>query len=472
LSDNGEEFWAYGGDYGDEPNDNNFCINGIVMPDRKPNPSLFEVKKVYQNIKICPLNLTEGKVVIYNKFNFITLEDVKLDWELTANGNIIQNGTIENLEVEPGEQQEITIPFKKPNLEPNTEYHFKIISSLQNSVLWAEKGHIIAWDQFSAPFNALKESNAIEGLPEIAFDDLGESYEIKGDDFKLRIGKKTGVLEAYIFRNIELLNSPLIPNFWRAPTDNDLGLFDEADQSAPSFDFSWKDASKNRTVKNITLERVNPITIRVIVLFVIDNSEQDMSIIYTIYGDGSIVIKSSIKPSINMARFGMQVTIPNKFNQLTWFGRGPHETMLDRKTSGAIGIYSGNVDNLIHNYVKPQENGNRTDVRWASLTNKDRVGLFVSDIGGTCLNISAWPYSLEDLELADHTYDLPKREFITLNIDYKQQGVGGDIPAIAMVHKKYKLKGNEDYTYTFRIVGYSKEKGDFNSLFKKIPPLE
>jgi beta-galactosidase len=173
-----------------------------------------------------------------------------------------------------------------------------------------------------------------------------------------------------------------------------------------------------------------------------------------------------------MARFGMQMKISNNFDKLTWFGRGPHETMLDRKTSGAIGIYSGKVDDLIHNYVKPQENGNKTDVRWAALTNEEDIGLFVSDVGGTYLSVSAWPYSLDDLDSAKHTYDLPKREFNTLNIDYKQQGVGGDIPAMAMLLKKYKLKGGEEYSYTFKIQGYSKDKGDFNSLFKKIPQLE
>ncbi|MBY9010072.1 MAG: DUF4981 domain-containing protein, partial [Candidatus Lokiarchaeota archaeon] len=472
VSDNGEEFWAYGGDYGDEPNDNNFCINGIVLPDRTPNPALFEVKKVYQNIKLYPISLLEGKLVIHNKFDFINLNNSKINWELTANGNIIQTGTIENLEVGPGEQKEIIIPFQKPKLEPNTEYHLKIISSLKSNELWAKQGHIISWDQFKLPYSTLKETFNLEDLPEIAMDDLKESYEITGDEFKLRIGKTTGVLEAYMYRNIGLLNTPLIPNFWRAPTDNDLGLIDFSEQSFHSFDFSWKDTSKNRTVKEIRFERINPSVIRILVLFNIDKSELDMSIQYTIYGDGSIVIQNFIRPTTNMGRFGMQLTIRNKYDQLTWFGRGPHETMFDRKTSGALGIYSGKVGELIHNYIRPQENGNRTDVRWAALTNEEDIGLFVSDIGGTHLSISAWPYSLEDLELARHTYDLPKREFITLNIDYKQQGVGGDIPAMAMLHKKYKLRGNEDYSYTFRIKGYSKDKGDFNTLFKKIPPLE
>ncbi len=472
VSDKGEEFWAYGGDYGDEPNDKNFCINGIVLPDRKPNPSLFEVKKVYQNIKFYPVSLVEGKLVIHNKFNFISLDDFITKWELTANGKVIQQGLIDSLNIGPSEKKELMVPFREPNLEPNTEYHLKMIMSLGKNKLWAEKGHAIAWDQFKIPYNTLKESSSLQELPEIALDNLKESYVIKGDDFKIRIGKETGVLETYIYRNIELLNTPLIPNFWRAPTDNDLGLIDFSEQSFPSFDFSWKDTSKKRTVKDITFEKVNPNIIRVFVLFAIDNSKEDMALTYTIYGDGNIVIKNSIKPSINMARLGMQLTIQNEFNQLTWFGRGPHETMLDRKTGGAIGIYSGKVDELVHNYIRPQENGNRTDIRWAALTNKESVGLFVSDIGGTYLSISAWPYSLEDLELAKHTYDLPKREFITFNIDYKQQGVGGDMPALASLHKKYILKSNEEYSYTFRIRGYSKDKGDFNSLFKRIPPLE
>ena len=483
VSENGAEYWAYGGDFGDEPNDSNFCINGIVLPDRKPNPALFEVKKVYQNIRVYPVNLLEGKLVVQNKFDFISLEHIKIDWELTANGKIIQNGIVVNLDVGPGEQKEIFIQFQKPNLESNTEYHLKIISSLKKSMRWAKLGHIIAWDQFKIPFSTLKENYTLEDLPEMTMDDLKESYVIKGDDFKIRIGKMTGVLETYVYRSIKLLNTPLIPNFWRAPTDNDLGLIDfseflalgmieYAEQSIPSFDFSWRDTSKNRTVKDITFEKVKSNIIRVSVFFNIDNSENEMAVTYTIFGDGNIVIKSSIKPSIDMARFGMQLSIHNEFNKLTWFGRGPHESMLDRKTSGALGLYSGKVDDLIHNYIRPQENGNRTDVRWAALTNKEDIGLFVSDIGGTHLSISAWPYSIEDLELANHTYDLPKREFITFNIDYKQQGVGGDIPALAKLHKKYKLKSNEEYFYTFRIRGYSKDEGDFNSLFKKVPPLE
>jgi len=480
ISDKGEEFWAYGGDYGDEPNDGNFCINGILMPDRKPNPALYEVKKVYQNIKIYSLDLLEGKLIIHNKFNFIPLDDFITKWELTANGKVIQQGLIDNLNIGPNEKKELILSFHEPKVEPNTEYHLKMIMFLGKNMSWAEKGHIIAWDQFKLPYVSPKEYIPNNTVPDIRIDDLKEIYSIQGEDFEITLGKKTGAIESYIYKNIELFKSPLIPNFWRVPTDNDLGVIDftqylglpdDTRYSITSFDFSWKNSSKNRTVRDVTFEKVNHNILRVTVLFNIDNSEEDMTLKYTIFGDGNIVIKSSIKPSKNMARFGMQLKIPNKFDKITWFGRGPHETMLDRKTSGSLGIYTGKVEELIHNYIRPQENGNRTDVRWAALTNEENIGLFVSDIGGTHLSISAWPYSLEDLELAKHTYDLPKREFNTLNIDFKQQGVGGDIPAMAVLHKKYKLKGDVDYSYTFRIVGYSKEKGDFNSLFKKIPPL-
>ena len=481
ISDKGDEFWAYGGDYGDEPNDGTFCINGIVMPDRKPNPALYEVKKVYQNVKIYSLDLLEGKLIIYNKFNFISLDDFITKWELTANGKVIQQGLFDRLNISPNEKKELKASFHEPKFEPNTEYHLKVITSLGKNKLWAEKGHIIAWDQFKLPYISPKECISINAVTDIRIDDLKGIYNIKGEDFNISLGKKTGAIESYIYKNIELFKSPLIPNFWRVPTDNDLGVIDFTQflgvpdltrYSITSFDFSWKNTSKNRTVKDITFEKVNRNSLRVFVLFNIDNSEEDMAFTYTIFGDGNIVIKSSIRPSINMARFGMQLTIPNKFDKITWFGRGPHETMLDRKTSGSLGIYTGKVEELIHNYIRPQENGNRTDVRWIALTNEEDIGLFLSDMGGTYLSISAWPYSSEDLELANHTYDLPKREFNTLNIDFKQQGVGGDIPAMAVLHKKYKLKKNEEYSYTFRIRGYSKDKGDFNSLFKKIPPVQ
>ncbi len=475
TSDNGKEFWAYGGDFGDEPNDKNFCINGIVMPDRKPNPALFEVKKVYQNIKIYPIDLIKGCVNIHNKYSFIPLDFVDIVWEISANGIIIQEGKLDKYKIEPGEQKEVIIPFTIPELKPNTEYYLKISSILSNANLWGEKGVMISWDQFKIPFEIPKVlQDDVQEYPRIKMIDTNDSIKLEGNNFKVIIGKGIGSIKSLIYKSTELVLTPLIPNFWRAPTDNDRGEFDEDleqfDENASGIDYSWKNASAMRKITNLIVEDLKPQVKRVIVKSKVPNAERLLETIYTVYGSGDIIIENKFTPSKNMIRFGMQMTIPGEYNTMTWYGRGPHETMLDRKTGAAVGIYSGLVEELIHPYIRPQENGNRTDVRWAALTNEKGFGLLISDIGGTLLNVSAWPYTMDDLENASHDYELPRRENITLNIDFKQQGVGGDIPGLATLHKEFKLKKKIPYSYCFRLRPYSKDMGNITSVVFKIPP--
>ncbi|TFG14401.1 MAG: DUF4981 domain-containing protein [Promethearchaeota archaeon] len=472
---NGKEFWAYGGDFGDEPNDKNFCINGIVMPDRKPNPALYEVKKVYQNIKVYPVDLTKGKIIIHNKYQFITLDFVDLIWEITANGIKIQEGKLDCPKIEPGEQKEVIIPLKIPEIKPNTEYYMMVSFILSEKNDWAEKGYNIAWDQYKIPFEILESSK--EDIQKYNSIDVIESIDyikLVGKEITIVIGKVTGVIESFLYRGIEMISSPLIPNFWRAPTDNDLGVLDEDlqqfDENASRIDFSWKNAGRMRKILNIVLEDLNPQIKKIKIEFQVPNSEQSLETIYTIYGSGDIFIVNNFTPNKDMVRFGMQMKIPCEFNIMTWYGKGLHETMLDRNTGAAVGIYSGLVEELIHPYIRPQENANRTDVRWATITNKEGIGLLISDMGGKLLNVSAWPYSVEDLEKATHNHELPHRKEITLNIDYKQRGVGGDLPGVALIQNEFILKRNKSYTYCFRLRGYNKEMGDFTSVAFKVPP--
>ena len=472
TSDDGKEFWAYGGDFGDKPNDGNFCINGIVMPDRKPNPALYEVKKVYQNIKVYPTDLIHGKIIIHNKYQFINLDFFDILWELTANGKIVQDGKLENFKIEAGEQKQVNIPFKIFKSKLSTEYHIKITSVLSKDMPWAKKGHIVAWDQFKIPLDShVGIEEKISEIPAIKINESTESIKIIGANFETIFGKNTGAIESFVFNSIELISSPLVPNFWRAPTDNDLGYVDLVEfKDNPQVEYSWKNAGKSRKIIKIIVEDLKPKFIRIRVQFEVLNSEKFLETIYTIYGNGEILIENQFTPNKNMYRFGMQMSIPREFNTMTWYGRGPHESMLDRKTGAAIGIYSGLVEDLVHPYVRPQENGNRTDVRWVALTNQTGLGLLVSDIGGTKLSISAWPYTMEDLENATHNHELPLRENITFNIDYKQQGVGGDIPALAVLHSEFKLKKNIPYYYGFRLRPYSKDMGDFTNVATNKPP--
>jgi len=466
TSEDGKEFWTYGGDYGDEPNDATFCINGILMPDRKPNPSLFEVKKVYQNIKVYAVDLIKGKVKIHNKYNFISLDFVNISWELTANGEIIQEGQLLMPKVNPGAQQEILIPYNQPELEPITEYHVKISFTLARKNLWGEKGHVVAWDQFQIPFETPDLMHlSIEKMTIVNLQDSVAAHIVQGEDFKVSIGKKSGAIESIYYGGKEFVSKPLIPNFWRAPTDNELGeLRYSGEMKGVVKEEHWRDASKNRKVKKIDIEEINTQIVQITVHTELPPPEKQLKTVYSIFGSGDIIVENFFTPSKDMVRFGMQMEVPGELNTMTWFGKGPHETMLDRKTGAAIGIYSDKVENLIHHYIKPQENGNRTDIRWVALTDKNGNGLFVSDTGGTFLNASVWPYRMEDLAIATHDHEIPMQENVTFNIDYKQRGVGGDIPAVAVLHKEFKLPAKKEYYYSFRIRPCTKEMGDFNRI--------
>ncbi len=466
VSKKGKEFWAYGGDYGDEPNSKNFCCNGIVLPDRIPNPSLYEVKKVYQDIEVVPIDLIKGEVKVLNKFNFKSLEFVEISWQLTANGKKIQHGSLPKILLEPRRSQDIKIPFKIPNLKSRTEYHLSLSFNLSDKTDWAKKGYKIAWDQFKIPFK-IPPASIVESeeTSELYLRETEETIVIKGNDFRVKFGKKTGTIESYSMHDTELIHSPLIPNFWRAPIDNDrlLLLFVP---KLKKFISTWKKANQKRVIKKISINKIKNNRIRVKTISKVPFGKSYFETEYTVFGTGEIIIKNTFTPKRNMIRFGMQMAIPDRYTTLTWYGRGPHETHFDRKTGAAVGIYSGLVEDLVHNYVRPQENGNRTDVRWAALTDKSEKGLFISNIGGNYLNISAWPYSMEDLERAEHINELPKRDFLTVNIDYKQKGVGGSFFGIRDILKKYRLTRNKEYSYTFLLKPYTKELGDLTSIYQ------
>ncbi|MGC9779144.1 MAG: DUF4981 domain-containing protein [Candidatus Heimdallarchaeota archaeon] len=476
ISDDGIEYWLYGGDFGDEPNDGNFCCNGIFLPNRKPNPSAFEVKKGYQNIKVYPIDLVNGKVSIHNKFNFLSLNFVYLEWEFQADGNIIQKDTITELDIKPDEILEINLPIEEPALTAYNEYLLTLIFKLKEETIWADKDHIVALDQFSIP---LKKQPTIylnqETMPEISLVELKESIKCSNQDFSLEISKKSGRIKSLIIDNNELIINPLTPNFWRAPIDNDLGIL----TFAPSFLvplfkrrlYRWKDANRNQSLVKIKFKQVNPNVVKITTKSRIPLGLSHLVTTYTIYGSGDILVDMKFTPRASMIRFGMQMSLPSDLKEVKWYGRGPYETQFDRKTGAAINLYSNNINDMIHNYVKPQENGNRTDIRWFSVSNKEGIGLLVESYSKSLLNFSIWPYSMSDLENAAHINELPKKDYLTLNIDYKQRGVGGDWPAIALTHREFKLKGLRKYSYSFRLKPYNKNTKDVRQLLEYKLPL-
>jgi beta-galactosidase len=461
---NGKEYWAYGGDYGDKPNSGTFCINGVVMADRKPNPGLFEVKKVHQFVKVIENNAQNGEFIIKNKYNFISTDFLILKWELTANGVVDQQGTIDNISVSPETQQDIKIPFNQPKIQANTEYLMKILFLLKKDEIWAEKGHLVAWDQFELKYPTKSDKKStLDSMPILNVKDMQAEIRIEGEGFTYTIDKTSNAISSILYKDTELLAEPLIPNFWRAQTDNDIGIAN----FVPILNRKgkWPTAGKKRKLISITINQPQMQMVKISLQFKISNGKTPLYTTYSIYGNGIIEIDNRFTPGKDMIRFGMQLAVPETFENISWYGKGPHENYWDRKTGAAVGIYEKSISEFIHNYVRPQENANRCDVRWFALTNQDGLGLIA--VGKPLIEASAWPYTLEDLEKASHINEIPKRNTITVNLDYKQQGVGGDNSWGAKPHKEFRLLKNVEYSYKFRLTPISKDLGSLSKIALK-----
>jgi beta-galactosidase len=463
----GKWFWGYGGDFGDNPNDDNFCCNGLVQPDRKPNPSLREVKKIYQRIHVTPVDLIAGTFNVENEYDFRSLDFVDGSWELACDGMVVQQGTLAKLALAPKQTQKIEIPFRKPELTAGAEYWLKVTFALADDAPWAPRGHVVAWDQFQVPFDVpAAETVALDKMPPVKLQEQGNAYVVSGDSFKVTVGKTSRAIESLTFKGTELVTSPLIPNFWRAPIDNDDGNGMVRRLGV------WRKAGPERKVQAVKAEQVRPQLVRITAdatLPVGDNTKYRT--IYSVYGSGDVVVDVSMEPAGSnipeLPRFGMQMAIPGRYSTMTYLGRGPYENYWDRHTGSAVGLYSGSVEELLHVYTRPQESSNRTDVRWLILADNNISGLLV--IGMPLLSVSAWPYSMEDLEKAMHINELPRRDFITLNLDYKQMGVGGDDSWGARPHPEYTLWA-KPYAYQFRLKPYTKDLGDPNTLARQTLP--
>ena len=464
----GQQFWAYGGDFGDKPNDGNFCCNGLVQPDRKPNPSLYEVKKVYQHIKVEPIDLVNGKIRIHNKYDFINLDFVDIRWELAEDGLLLQQGKLPKISLAPKKRQEAIVPFKKPELKQGAEYFLKIVFTLAQDTIWAGQGHVVAWDQLKIDFDVPPAARAdVAAMPKLELKQSSDSIKVLSRDFALTVGRDSGAIESFIFEGNELIASALIPNFWRVPTDNDRG------NKMPRRLGIWRRAGQNRTVRSVTATQPKPQVVCITTEASLPAGDCKHRNVYTIYGSGDVIVESSIEPGNlslpNLPRFGMQMEITREFHTMTWYGRGPHETYWDRKTAAAVGIYSGPVEEQIHQYVRPQENGNKTDVRWVALTSKEAKGLMA--VGMPLLSVSAWPYTMQDLENARHIHEPKRRGNITVNLDYKQMGVGGDNSWGARTHPEYTLPAGA-YSYMFCLRPYSAAMGNIEIVARRPLPTD
>ena len=457
TTDEGVEWFAYGGDFGDEPNDANFCINGLVSPDRAPHPGLLEYKKILEPVHVEAVNLLYGRLEVHNRRQVSDLSDLAVSWTLAADGEVLQSGSLPALATPPGTHEPLLVPFDRPDPQPSTEYWLTLSFTLAEDASWAPKGHEVAWAQFQLPLEFAPGVSPGTGPDDRA--KLSESpreIRISGNGFDYAWEKPSGRLNSIHAQGREMLLSGPEPNLWRAPTDNDANTWGE--QKAA---INWIEAGLDRIeekIESFGVEHRSEDVIRIGTrsrLFATDTStELSWKIVYSVFASGDILLDAYLRTVSELPplpRVGLRLVLPESMHSLAWYGRGPHETYSDRKLGARIDVYGGTVDEQHFPYITPQENGNKAEVRWMALTDKAESGLLV--VGRPLMNASAHHNSASDLTEARHTHELTHRDEVYLNLDYAQCGLGNGSCGPGVL-PKYLLDAG-DYRFQFRLKPFS-----------------
>jgi beta-galactosidase len=465
-TDDGREFWAYGGDFGEEKSDRNFCMNGLVLPDRSITPKLLEVKKVYQYIKMVPLDLGRGVIRLLNKYDFINLSRFVIHWEVLEDGKKILAGSIVKPNIAPREAKIFNFGLDKIVPNPGAEYLLNIYVQTSRSSKLLPKGHEVAKEQFVLPHREGVVKTEFGIKQSLKLSETENDVLIEGKEYAVRFDKTSGLLTSFLFKGTELIKEGPSPNFWRAPTDNDFG------NRMPERCAVWKNASQSRKLDRFEIVKRDDRQIQIEVEYLLQSVDSKHTITYTILNTSDVIINNHFLPGKKelpeLLRFGMRMRMPKDIENVEWYGRGPHENYWDRKTSAFIGLYTNTVQEQYVKYASPQENGYKTDVRWVALTQKNGVGLLA--VGLPTLCFSALPYSTEDLTQESrgtkHPTDLEKRDFIEFHVDYRQTGIGGDDSWGARPLEHYTLFPKE-YSYSFRLRPFSNKRESPAQLSKQ-----
>ncbi|MDD2611192.1 MAG: glycoside hydrolase family 2 TIM barrel-domain containing protein [Bacteroidales bacterium] len=448
--ENGQTYWGYGGDFGSAgyPNQENFCMNGLVFPDRTPHPGLNEVKKVYQDILFNAKDLKKGMISIENRFLYHPLKDYSFRWELIKNGMKVDSSEFK-VSQPAGTTKDYVLKLPKIDSQDKNEYFLNLYAFTKKATEMIPSGFEIAREQFALNTGwSFSGSKPVQDQ-KIQIQDMDGNITLNTGDIRMVFNRLNGMLTEYCFRNQLILGTPEI-NFWRAPTDNDFG------NNMPVISNIWRTAGKNKALRTFEVIRSKD-SVVIKTIFDLTDIASEYVIIYTAYGDGQLHVQSmwnaGKNPLPEMPRFGMQFRINKTFDTFTWYGRGPWENYADRNTASFIGLYKSTVADQYVPYLRPQENGSKTDVRWLTLTDKNGSGIRIE--GLQPLSVSA-SYNLpEDLDPGltkkqQHLSDIHPRNEIILNVDLAQRGVGGDNSWGMLPHDQYRLSA-KSYSYGYII---------------------
>jgi beta-galactosidase len=443
-------FFNYGGLWGDRPNDDNFCANGIVNADRIPDPEAYEVKHQFASIVVRGVDVPKGVVSIENRFNFSNVSEVEAFWELKEEGKTIQSGILPAamLDIAPLTTKNVTIPFTAPVARAGHVYHLDIDFRLKQDASWAKAGHSVAHGQLEANFGAARPPKInLTKLPKLTVTQANGIVNLSGDGFSAIFDTKKGTLTGYSLGATQVVKEGPVPNFWRAPTDNDRG------NGMAGRTGKWQNAGRDRVVTGSTVTTVSASETRIDLNLNLPNAgTSKMTMSWTFYGTGDVVVDYTLSPDATMSEIpnvGTFMTVPAGFETLRWFGRGPHENYVGRNRGSYVGHYTRPVDSTITLYTEGSETGQRTDVRWAALTNAAGQGLLA--VGSPLMEINAQHHTPAQLTATRYPWDLTRQSDITFRIDLRQMGLGGINSWGAKPLDAHMNFANKTYKHSFRL---------------------
>ncbi len=449
--------FGYGGDFGDEPHDGNFICDGLVFPDRTPSPGLIEYKKVIEPVIVEVIDAKAGKFRVTNRYDFIGLDHLQLSWSVTEDGRVIVSGSAATPEVPPRESREVTLDFARPAQPlPGAQYVLTLSFTLAADAAWAPRGHEVAWAQCELPVEADELPRlAVASMPSMRVEEGELAVRVRGADFELTFDRVRGRLVSWRSQGQELLSAGPLLNLWRATTDNDRGWVGPAKK--------WREArldALQHRCDGVEVHELGRRAVRVVCRSRVAPPVSDRGLAceytYTLYGSGDVLLELHGTPQgewpETLPRIGLQLAVPAGFDRFSWLGRGPGESYVDTHQAQRLGRFEADLDALYTPYVFPQENGNRSDVRWVAWTDRRGQGLLAA--GCPSLNFSAHRFTTMDLEKARHTCELTPREFVTVNLDYAQNGIGsGSCGPNAW--QQYLLK-SEEFRFAVRLRPFSR----------------
>jgi beta-galactosidase/evolved beta-galactosidase subunit alpha len=480
-TEDGRDYFAYGGDFGDAPNDGNFVMDGLCFPDRTPTPGLTEYKAVLSPITAQPVQPLDGRVLLTNRLDFRSADWLNLSWSLMADDEILQSGSLPVPPIPPHGAREIALPFRKPaSLKPGAACYATLRFTQAEDTLWAPAGHEVGAAQFEVPFKAPPcLARPAAGMPPLRVTEKTGVLTAEGVGFCLSFDTIRARIASWSNNGLELVQAGPRLDLWRAPLDNDKGW----SGVSQAWTTGYLNQLQHRTVgvscRLLQKDRILEIEAKVRVAPPVHRHAFDCIYTYTLFGSGDLLLSIKGTPFIHpldtqekpnqwpekLPRLGLCMTLPGGLERVTWYGRGPGESYADSKEASLVGVWHASVDELMTSYMKPQENGNRMDTRWAAFTDSRGLGLIA--MGRPLMNFSAHHYTADDFANARHPYELKRRADITVHLDQRQRGLGSASCGPQPLARD-EIKPDA-FDFSVRLRPFSKDQGPAMSLWREEP---